>query len=72
MKRTTVQTRPRIGEVKKRRKKKQPNPEIELRIEWLRWLVEEYGADAVAEWQDAPVGFREWKTRRELSAHTAA
>lgn len=72
MSRTTIRTEPRVGEVTKRRRKKQPSAEVELRIQWLRWLVEKYGADSVAEWQEPPVRFEEWRAERALSAHEAA
>ena len=68
----TIQTRPRIGDMPKRRKKKLPSPETELRIEWLEWLVDEFGAEAAAEWAEAPISFREWKRTRALNAHEAA
>jgi len=68
----TIQTLPRIGDMPKRRKKKTPSPETELRIEWLAWLVEEFGADRASEWQEPPVSFREWKLNRSLEAHEAA
>ena len=68
----TIQTRPRIGDLPKRRKKKTPMPETILRIEWLGWLVEEYGPEKAAVWLEAPVSFREWKRRREIAAHEAA
>jgi hypothetical protein len=69
---TTIRTQPRAGETTKRRKKKQPSAEVELRIQWLCWLVEKYGPDTVAEWQDPPVGFDEWRAEKALSAHEAA
>ena len=69
---TTLQTRPRIGYVPKRRKRKKPSPQTLLRIEWLRWLVEEFGPESVSEWQEPPVTFQEWKLNRELEAHEAA
>ena len=68
----TIQTRPRIGNLPKRRKKKTPSPETELRIEWLEWLVEEFGAGPASEWLEAPVSFRDWKRVRALEAHEAA
>jgi hypothetical protein len=68
----TLQTRPRIGFVPKRRRRKKPGSETLLRIEWLTWLVEEFGADSAAEWQEPPVTFSEWKRNRELEAHEAA
>ena len=68
----TIQTRPRIGHQPKRRKKKTPLPETLLRIEWLEWLVAEFGADAAADWVEPPVSFREWRRERELAAHCAA
>ena len=68
----TIQTRPRIGDLPKRRKKKTPAPETLLRIEWLEWLVAEYGAEAASEWIEPPVSFRGWLVRRALEAHEAA
>ena len=67
-----MKTQPRIGYVPKRRRKKKPTPEILLHVEWLRWLVEEFGPNAAAQWQEAPVCFQEWKRMRELAAHEAA
>ena len=67
-----MKTQPRIGYVPKRRRKKKPNPEILLHVEWLRWLVDEFGPEAAAGWQEAPVGFQEWKRERELASHEAA
>ncbi len=67
-----MKTQPRIGYIPKRRRKKKPTPDTLLHVEWLRWLVEEFGAEAAAEWQEAPVGFEEWKRERELAAHEAA
>jgi hypothetical protein len=68
----TIQTRPRIGDRPKRRKKKTPSPETLLRIEWLEWLVEEFGSEAASEWIEPPVSFREWCRVRQLEAHEAA
>jgi hypothetical protein len=68
----STRTKPRIGETRRRRRKKAPDPMTELRVEWLEWLVSEYGADAVSDWQEPPVTFAEWKRERELSAHEAA
>ena len=68
----TIHTRPRIGDLPKRRKKKTPAPETLLRIEWLEWLVAEFGAEAASEWIEPPVTFREWRRMRELAAHEAA
>lgn len=67
-----MKTLPRIGYVPKRRRKKKPAPINLLQVEYLEWLVAEFGSDAVAEWQDPPVGFDEWKRARELAAHEAA
>jgi hypothetical protein len=69
---TSIATQPRIGDVPRRRRKKQPDPETTLRVQWLEWLVAEFGADTVSEWQDPPVSFQEWKRARELAAHEAA
>jgi len=69
---TTIQTRPRIGDLPRRRVKKAPSPETLLRVEWLNWLIEQHGADAVAEWQEPPVTFEQWRRARELAAHDAA
>ncbi|MCK6458756.1 MAG: hypothetical protein L6Q95_02535 [Planctomycetes bacterium] len=68
----SIRTSPRVGDVPRRRRKKEPDRETLLRISYLEWLVEEFGADTVAEWQDPPVTFQEWKRERELSAHEAA
>jgi len=68
----SIRTSPRIGDVPRRRRKKLPDPETSLRIRYLEWLVEEFGADAVAEWQEPPVTFTEWKRALELAAHEAA
>ncbi len=68
----SIRTSPRIGDLPRRRRKKEPDRETTLRIAYLEWLVSEFGADAVAEWQDPPVTFREWKRARELAAHEAA
>ena len=68
----STRTKPRIGDTRRRRKKKNPEPLTALRVEWLEWLVEKYGADVVSDWQDPPVTFTEWKRARELSAHEAA
>ena len=70
--RVTTRTKPRIGELRRRRRKKDPDPRTLLRVEWLEWLVTEFGSEAVSEWQESPVSFREWKRARELSAHEAA
>lgn len=70
--RVSIQTKPRIGKQPRRRRKRQPDPETELRVEWITWLVAEFGAEAAAEWQQPPVTFREWKRARELAAHEAA
>jgi hypothetical protein len=68
----TIHTQPRIGDLPKRRKKKTPSPETVLRIEWLAWLIEEFGAETASEWQEPPVTFREWCRTRSLNAHEAA
>ena len=68
----TTRTKPRIGDLRRRRRKKEPEPRTLLRVQWLEWLVAEFGPDTVSEWQEAPVSFREWKRARELSAHEAA
>jgi len=68
----SIRTSPRIGDVPRRRRKKEPDRETALRISYLEWLVSEYGADTVAEWQDPPVTFVEWKRQRALAAHEAA
>jgi len=71
--RATIHTQPRIGTIsRRRRRKKEPDARTLLRVEWLRWLVEEYGTEAIAEWQEPPVSFHEWKRVRELAAHEAA
>lgn len=68
----TIRTKEKVGFVPRRRKKKTPAPETVRRVEWLRWLVERYGADAVAEWTEPPVSFESWCRERELAAHEAA
>ena len=68
----SIRTSPRVGDVPRRRKKKEPDRQTLLRIEYLEWLVAEFGADSVAEWQEPPVSFPEWKRARELAAHEAA
>jgi hypothetical protein len=68
----SISTQPRIGDVPRRRRKKQPDPETTRRVEYLEWLVTEYGADMVAEWQEPPVTFEEWKRAKALAAHEAA
>lgn len=67
-----MKTQPKIGYVPKRRRKKKPMPETILYVEWLEWLVSKFGADSVADWQEPPVTFEEWKRARELAAHEAA
>ena len=67
-----MKTLPRIGYVPKRRRKKQPTTKTLLHVEYLEWLVSEFGAERVAEWSEAPVSFEEWKRARELEAHEAA
>ena len=70
---TSIQTRPRIGDLpRRRRRKKQPDSMTQLRVEWLAWLVAEFGPEAVSDWQQPAVSFREWKRDRELAAHEAA
>jgi len=71
---TSTRTQPRIGEIsrRRRRKKKSPDPITVLRIEWIEWLIEQYGVEAVSDWQDPPVTFAQWKLERELAAHEAA
>lgn len=56
----------------RRPKKKEPSPETLLRIEWLSFLVETYGPDAVADWEEPPVPFEQWRRERELKAFEAA
>lgn len=68
----SIRTQSRTRDTRRRRRKKTPDKETLLRVEWLNWLVEKYGADVVADWQDPPVRFAEWKAARELSAHEAA
>jgi len=70
--RISLRTRPKIGFVPKRRRRKKPGPETLLHVEWLSWLVDEFGSHAAAEWQEAPVSFDEWKRARKLAAHEAA
>ncbi|MHC4549304.1 MAG: hypothetical protein ACYTEZ_11070 [Planctomycetota bacterium] len=71
--RATTRTKPRIGgRPPRRRRKKEPDALTLLRVEWLEWLVAEFGPEAVSEWQDPPVTFAEWKRARELAAHEAA
>ena len=69
---TSTRTQPRVGDTRRRRRKKTPDPITELRVEWLQWLVEEFGGDLVSEWQEPPVAFADWKRDRELAAHEAA
>ncbi len=69
----STRTSPRIGNVgRRRRKKKFPEPMTLLRVEWLQWLVAEFGPELVSEWEKPPVSFREWCRSRELAAHEAA
>ena len=59
----------------RRRKKKEPRRLTLLRVEWLAWLVEEYGADRVAQWDDVTgdvPSFEDWLRVRRLAAHVAA
>ncbi len=74
--RITIQTAPRIGDRpngrRRRRKKKNPEPLTALRVEWLEWLVTEYGAEPVGDWAEPPVTFAQWRALRELAAHEAA
>ncbi len=59
----------------RRRKKKEPGGLTLLREEWLAWLVQEYGADRVAQWDDVPddvPSFENWLRVRRLAAHVAA
>ncbi len=59
----------------RRRKKKEPGRLTLLRVEWLTWLVEEYGADRVAEWDVRPAdvpSFEDWLRVRQLAAYVAA
>ncbi|MHC4956792.1 MAG: hypothetical protein ACYTGN_00355 [Planctomycetota bacterium] len=67
-----MKTLPRIGHVPKRRKKKEPTTQTLLHVEYLEWLVAEFGAEAVAEWNEPPISFLDWKRARELDAHEAA
>ena len=71
--RSSIRTQPKLSDPRRRRRRrKEPSTETLLRIEWLKWLVTEYGPEVVSEWQDPPVRFREWKRGRELAAHEAA
>ncbi|MGQ0612890.1 MAG: hypothetical protein ACT4PV_04000 [Planctomycetaceae bacterium] len=67
-----MRTHSRTEQKRRRPKKKEPSPETLLRIEWLNWLIAEHGADAVAEWDEPPVSFEEWRRRRALAAFEAA
>jgi len=67
-----MKTLPRIGYVPKRRRKKKPTPTNILQVEYLEWLVAEFGPETVADWQDPPVTFEDWKRARKLAAHEAA
>ena len=41
-----------------------PDEMTRLKVEWIRWLVERYGRDAVGCWDDAPVSFERWLSGR--------
>jgi hypothetical protein len=69
----SVRTSDRLAQPRKRRKKKKaPSQETLLRVDWLNWLVAEYGASTVAEWEEPPVSFEDWLRIRSLAAHIAA
>ena len=69
---SSIRTQPKIGFVPRRRKKKIPTSKTLLRVVWLKWLVERYGAEAAAEWSAPPVTFSAWRRDRQLAAHEAA
>lgn len=70
--RSTIRTHDRTAEHPRRRRAKEPSPETRLRVEYLTWLVESYGADVVAEWEEPPVTFEAWTRERALKAYEAA
>ena len=49
-----------------------PPESSRLRVQWLEWLVEEYGPVQVASWQDPPASFEAWVELREHSFPGAA
>ncbi len=67
-----MKTLPKVGYVPKRRPKKRPTPPMSLqRVEWLTWIVDKFGADAIADWLEPPVSFEEWLRARNLAARWA-
>ena len=64
-----MRTQPRNGFVPKRRPKKKPTAKSLLHVEWLIWLVDEFGPCASADWQEPPISFEAWQRARELAAH---
>jgi hypothetical protein len=68
----SIRTQDRTAERSRRRRPKEPSPETLLRIEWLTWLVEQHGADVVADWDEPPTSFEAWMRDRALKAHEAA
>ncbi len=59
-----------VGFVPKRRPKKRPTAKSLLHVEWLIWLVNEFGACATADWQEPPISLEAWKRAREFAAHS--
>ncbi len=70
--RSSIRTQPKIGYVPRRRRKKTPSSETLHRIEWLKWLVEEFGGEAASQWLVPPVTYEAWCRSRQLQAHEAA
>ena len=58
-----------VGFVPKRRPKREPTVKSLLHVEWLIWLVDEFGACATADWQEPPISLEAWQQARELAAH---
>ena len=59
--------RPPYGVIVKRRTRRVPSAETLARVRWLEALVEEFGTDEVARWQDGPPReweFKAWRERR--------
>lgn len=46
---------------------KRPSVDTLERVAWLQWLVREYGAETVGEWQDPPVTLEEWRNLKHRS-----
>lgn len=45
-----------------------PSAETLERIRFIDYLVEEYGPEAVAEWQDPPISIEEWRRKCSLES----